>query len=432
MGQPILALTPIHNDVSLVRNALRRCLSNKLKAEDVTFLELFSRILIGRKDCPDEISRTLERGIDVEWEDIYDLVNPFGDTRGRSFNSVWTFDLDKDVLFLTEHDKLCSAPLSLARDRLLTLDDFELVRSPTEEIVEEITVPAPYWDFQFDFDQRKKAFLGRILRDFGHTWRHLLRREINNTTFMKLAYAVIWIISMDFGLVERTGFEHVGGRGGRYVGAADLSRWDAPDKAIVQVGSRWFVLARYIRKGLAMIREHMGSLAAIAETTTGTASYAILTLRQIVCCKVHEGDLVYTRPEPLFSDTPSSDSAIDLILFASDIRQVEPKPCRLNCLPVEIQDRILLGAATRSFAAAKLGVEFSLGPPLSWAYQRRKIKLEEVLRHRTEASPVESQIVLNGVMSSLSYKCEAVPIGFKVDRSSLPAPPRLTVAVPSP
>ncbi|KAH7201068.1 hypothetical protein BKA60DRAFT_546524 [Fusarium oxysporum] len=124
----------------------------------------------------DEISRTLERGIDLEWEDVYDLVNPFGDTRGRSFNSVWTFDLDKDVLFLKKHDKLCSAPLSLARDRLLTLDDFELVRSPTEEIVEEITVPAPYWDLQLDVDQRKKALLGRILRDFGHTWRHLLRR----------------------------------------------------------------------------------------------------------------------------------------------------------------------------------------------------------------------------------------------------------------
>ncbi|KAG6998896.1 hypothetical protein FocnCong_v013693 [Fusarium oxysporum f. sp. conglutinans] len=114
---------------------------------------------------------------------------------------------------------------------------------------------------------------------------------------MKLAYAVIWIISMDFGIVERTGFEHVGGGGGRYVGAADLPRWDAPNKTIVQVGSCWFVLARNIRKGLAMIREHMGSLAAIAETTTGTASYAILTLRQIVCCKVHDGDLVYTRPE---------------------------------------------------------------------------------------------------------------------------------------
>ncbi|EXL68447.1 hypothetical protein FOPG_15491 [Fusarium oxysporum f. sp. conglutinans race 2 54008] len=225
----------------------------------------------------DEISRTLERGIDLECEDVYDLVNPFGDTRGRSFNSVWTFDLDKDVLFLTKHDKLCSAPLSLARDRLLTLDDFELVRSPTEEIVEEITVSAPYWDLQLDVDQRKKAFLGRILRDF--------------------AYAVIWIISMDFGIVERTGFEHVGGGGGRYVGAADLPRWDAPNKTIVQVGSCWFVLARNIRKGLAMIREHMGSLAAIAETTTGTASYAILTLRQIVCCKVHDGDLVYTRPE---------------------------------------------------------------------------------------------------------------------------------------
>ncbi|KAJ0141197.1 putative E3 ubiquitin-protein ligase plr-1 [Fusarium oxysporum f. sp. albedinis] len=58
MGQPILALTPIHNDISLVRNALRRCLSNRLKAEDFTFLELFSRILIGRKNCPGSSSNS--------------------------------------------------------------------------------------------------------------------------------------------------------------------------------------------------------------------------------------------------------------------------------------------------------------------------------------------------------------------------------------
>ncbi|KAK2690591.1 hypothetical protein QWA68_010200 [Fusarium oxysporum] len=320
MDQPILALTPIHNDFSVVRTYLytkrerpppvfvkqaqgggcqvfRAIFTHSHWSQELprSVKQLFNLALSNFNK--DEISRTLERGIDLEWEDLYDLVNPFGNTRGRSFNSVWTFDLDKDVLFLTKHDKLCSAPLSLARDRLRTLDDFELVRSPTEEIVEEITVPAPYWDLQLDFNQRKKAFLGRILRDFGHTWRHLLRREINNTTFMKLAYAVSWIISMDLGLVERTGFEHVCGRGGRYIGAADLSRWDAPDKAIVQVGSRWFVLARNIRKGLAMIREHMENHAAIADTTIGTVRYAILTLRRIACCKVHDGDLVYTRPE---------------------------------------------------------------------------------------------------------------------------------------
>ncbi|KNB18045.1 hypothetical protein FOXG_22118 [Fusarium oxysporum f. sp. lycopersici 4287] len=199
MDQPILALTPIHNDVSLVRTYLytkrerpppmfikqaqgggchvsRAIFTHSHWSQELPrFVKQLFHLALSNFN-KDEISRTLERGIDLEWEDVYDLVNPFGDTRGRSFNSVWTFDLDKDVLFLKKHDKLCSAPLSLARDRLLTLDDFELVRSPTEEIVEEITVPAPYWDLQLDVDQRKKALLGRILRDFGHTWRHLLRR----------------------------------------------------------------------------------------------------------------------------------------------------------------------------------------------------------------------------------------------------------------
>ncbi|KAF5617123.1 hypothetical protein F25303_13359 [Fusarium sp. NRRL 25303] len=428
MDQPILALTPSHHDVSPLWNVLRRCLSRRLNADDVAFLELFSRILIGRGNCPDEISRALEKGIEFEWEDVYDLVNPFGDTRGRAFNSLWTFDLDKDVLFLTKHDRLCSAPLRLARERILILDDFEILNIATGRTAEEKVVPGPHWDLQPKADDRKKAFLGRILRDFGHTWRHVLRAEMNNITFTKLAYAVIWIINLDFTIVERTRFEHVGGRGGPYVGVADLPRWDAPDETIVRVGTCWVVLARYIPKGIKRIREHVETRA----TMTCTATYTILTLRQMVCCKVYDGELVYTRPEPLFSDTLASDSAIDLLLWASDFHQAEPQPCRLNYLPIEIQDRILRQASMSSVTAAKLGIELALGSPFSWAEQGRKIKLEEVLRHRTEASPVESQLYFNGLMSGLSYKCEAMPNGLKFDMSSLPAPPRRNGAVPLP
>ncbi|KAF5528900.1 hypothetical protein FNAPI_14058 [Fusarium napiforme] len=405
-------------------NALRRCLSKKLNADDVAFLELFSRILIGRDNYPDEISRGIEEGIKLEWEDVYDFVNPFGDARGRAFNTVWTIDLDKDVLILTKHDRLCSAPLSLARDRLLTLDDFEILKSPTEAITEEALVSAPYLDLQPKFDPREKAFLGRILRDFGQTWRHPLRREMNDITFMKLAYAVVWILNLDFTVVERMGFDHVGGRGGPYVGVTDLPQWDATNETTVRVGTCWFTLARDIPKGLKMIREHMETHA----TIDGTAKYAILTLSQIVCCEFQDDELVYTRPDPLFSDTPLSDSAINLILWASDLHQAEPKTCQLNHLPVEIQDRVLRQATASSVSAAKLGVELALGPPFSWTEQGRKIKLEEVRRHRTEISPVESQIFLDGVMSGLSYKCETAPSRLKVDMSSLPAPPRSTVA----
>ncbi|KAF5575552.1 hypothetical protein FPANT_11295 [Fusarium pseudoanthophilum] len=415
--------------INLLRwNVLRRCLSKKLNADDVAFLELFSRILIGRDNCPDEISRGLEEGIKLKWEDVYDFGNPFVDTRSRAFNSVWTFDLNKDVLFLTKHDRVCSAPLNLARDRLLAMYDFETLKLPTEAIADEKVTPGPYWDLQPEADHRRKAFLGRILRDFGHTWRHILRRGVNNVTFMKLAYAVIWILNLDFTVVERMGFDHVGGRGGPYVGVADLPQWDAPDETIVRVGTCWFVLSRDMPKGLKMTREHMETPTARTDSTTSTAAYAILTLREIVCCKVDHGELVYTRPEPLFSDTPLSDSAIGLIHWASDLHQAEPKACRLNYLPVEIQDRILRQAAAGSVAAAKLGIELSLGSPFSWTEQGKKIKLEEVLGNRTKASPVESQIFLDGVMSGLSYKREAAPSRFIVDMNSLPAPPHSTVA----
>lgn len=423
-------------------------MSKRLNADDVALLELFSRILIGRGNCPgpsnqlftlafsnsiaDEILRTLQKGIELEWEDVYDFVNPFGDTRGRAFNSVWTFDLDKDVLFLTKHNRLCSAPLRLARERILTLDDFEMLKVATETTAEEKVVPGPYWDLQPKVDDRKEAFLGRILRDFGHTWRHVLRAEMNNVTFTKLAYAVIWILNLDFTIVERTGFEHVGGRGGPYVGVADLPRWDAPDETIVRVGTCWIFLSRDIPKGLDMIRERMENRKAMTDSTSSTATYAILTLKHIVFCKVHDGDLVYTRPESLFGNIPLSGSAIDLLLWASDLHHAEPEPCRLNFLPIEIQDRILRHSTTNTVAAAKRGIELALGSPCSWTERRRKIKLEELLRHRTEASPVESQIFFNGVMSGLSYKCEAAPMGFKVDMSSLPVPPRPNAAVPSP
>ncbi|KAF4336746.1 hypothetical protein FBEOM_9377 [Fusarium beomiforme] len=218
--------------------------------------------------------------------------------------------------------------------------------------------------------------------------------------------------------MERTGFEHVGGRGGAHVWIADLPSWDTPKDTIVSIGSCWFVLVQDLGKGLGMIRDHY---AARLCSATRTTTYAIMTLRQIVCCKATDGTLVCTCPEPLFGDSPPTDSAIDLLLWASD---KPPKPSRLNRLPVEIQDRILLEAATSPVAAGKLGIELGLGSPFTWLDGRLKINLEEIRRHRTQSSPIESQIFVNGRMSGLSYKGDRPPKVFRVDFSSVPAPPR--------
>jgi hypothetical protein len=107
----------------------------------------------------------LEQCINLIWEDVYDFVNPFGDRRGGSFNSVWTFDLDKDVLLLTKSHQFCSASLELARERLLTLGDFELLTSPRQPFLEQ-TLPGPYWEPKLESLPRARAFLGQVLRDF--------------------------------------------------------------------------------------------------------------------------------------------------------------------------------------------------------------------------------------------------------------------------
>ena len=249
----------------------------------------------------DKLFAALQQGIKFTWEDVYDFVNPFGDRRGGAFDSVWTFDLDKDVLFLTKKDRHCSVPLRLARERLLTFDDFELVSTPEEPPLQDRTLPGPYWEPEFDFFSRERSFLGQVLRDFSYAWRHVIRRQMNTTTFMKLAYAVIWISKMEFSLLERMGFEHVSDRRGPYVRLLDLPCWETPEATLVPAGSSsWFVLSQDVWEGLEMVRNHMKSLPSLTSSTTSKVIYTILTLRQVVLCRA-AGDelcLLDTSPSP--------------------------------------------------------------------------------------------------------------------------------------
>jgi hypothetical protein len=331
---------------------------------------------------------------------VYDLVIPFGDSRGDYFESVWTFDLDKDLIFLTKQDGNYAVPLGLARERLLTQDDFEPVPSPQQTLQADQTIPGPYWKPVLRPNSREVSFLGRVIRDFGFTWRHVLRRELRTTTFTKLAYAVIWMSKLEFTLLERVGFEYVTD-GGPYVKVVDLPSWDAPDALLVPVGSSWFVLAQDIHEGLERVRLHATSQSCLRDSTTEAVTYAVLTLREVVLCKAYGDGLFWTRPEKLFHHGPPSDAAIELILSASRIRH---QPLTINYLPIEVQDNILHHATVSLVAAAKLGCELGLGSPFSWVDRGIMIVIEDVKRHRGETSPVESHIMFNGVKSGLSYR----------------------------
>ncbi|KAK5998977.1 hypothetical protein PT974_01362 [Cladobotryum mycophilum] len=331
-----------------------------------------------------------------------------GSSLRRGYSKKSPDDATYLELFSRILDQFCSTPLQPARERLLTLDDFEPLSSPRQTFREEETLPGPYWEPDLDILPRARAFLGQVLRDFAFTWRHVLRRQMNTTTFMKLAYATIWIPRMDFTVVERMGFEHISS-GGPYVQLIDLPSWETPKATLVQAGPSWFALAHDTREGLEMVRRHMNSNLSLGDSTNGVVTYAILTLRQVILCKADGSELVWTKSETLFDDIPISDTAIDMILWAANTTNTtstKPQPSTINFLPTEIRDRILYYASTSFVASAKLGCELGLGSPFSWVDRGVKIRVEEVKRHRSESSPVESQIAFGEVMSGLSYKRE--------------------------
>lgn len=343
----------------------------------------------------------LEQSIELNWNDVSDFVDPFGDRRGFMFESVWTFDFDKDVLFLRKDDQFCFVFLKLARQRLLTLDDFERLDLPRPFSLEDQGLPGPYWEPKLDLLPRVKSFLGKILRDFAYTWRHVLRRPMNNSTFLRLAYATIWISTLDFVVFERTGFQHNLHRG-PYVDVVDLPSWETPKATLVQAGSSWFALAQETREGLEIVRRHMSNC--LEDSVISSRTYVILTLRQIIICKAQGSEFAWTRSETLFGDGYISDAAIDMILWATNTTGTEPEPSAINSLPIEIQDRVLYYATTSFVASAKLGCKLGVGSSFPWVNSGLQIRLQEIKRHRGENSPVESQIHFAGVISGLSYK----------------------------
>jgi hypothetical protein len=78
-------------------------------------------------------------------------------------------------------------------------------------------------------------------------------------------------------------------------------------------------------------------------------------------------------------------------------------PTSIHRLPVEIQDRTLYDAPGNFVAAAKLGCELGLPLLLTWDDRDDKIGLRFIRTHRNEDTPMESQVMLNGLMIGLPY-----------------------------
>lgn len=159
-------------------------------------------------DLPEAtLSTALEQGIAAKWGGVYDHVNPYGDRRGGAFRGVWTFDLDTDLLHLTKEDTVQTAPLKLARQGSLSLEDFQAVLPSPGPCLQSCTLSGPYWEPEVSPHSQRTALSGQILRDFGHAWRHVLRRTATRQPL--LAYATVWISTLEFTIRERLRFDSI-------------------------------------------------------------------------------------------------------------------------------------------------------------------------------------------------------------------------------
>ncbi|KAF5671428.1 phosphoribosylaminoimidazole carboxylase [Fusarium heterosporum] len=390
----------------LVGRQITLCMSEKQHVKSVPFRPA--------DPIKAEISAAFEvisyLSLSLDWEDAYDVINPFSEGLGYAFNSSWTFDLESRQIIVTKPNRaMYSAPLEPGFQRPLTWDDFRLLGADEGAAERVQTLPEPYWSPEMDISPRHKSLLGRMVNDFCHAWRHILKAQINKITFEKMTYAILCISSLQFGVDDRLGFEACKDSSERYVGGLDLPSWDSPKASLVQVGSTWFILAQQIAEGLEIVRDHVRGQPSL---TNGVTMYAILSLSQITLCKIVHGELVWTKPEMLLGESASK-AAMDMLIWASSAT-TRPRSTRIHCLPVEIQDTILHYATTSPVSGARLGCILGLGSPFTWIGKGgQKIKVQEVFRKRKENTPVESRITFGSVMSGLSYKRETLPLKKK-------------------
>ncbi|KAF1358979.1 hypothetical protein EJ07DRAFT_122120 [Lizonia empirigonia] len=364
-------------------------------AEDCAMLQLYSSRLVGvaRESTFDVLYSQVAR----DWHQQDDLVTPFNDRRWTHVRAVWTFDLDRDILRLDQRDRNLWVPLNLVRQRSITISDFEPYEPPptlAKHALQSV-YPAPSWKM------RRKAFVSRILADFAFQWRHVLCGRYNNSTFRRLANAIVRIVTVDFTVEEATLSRQ--GTGGFLVWIDNLPEWGFASGHIVRVGGTSIVICQHAPHAVTLVRK---DFAKQIQSTPGSAekslTYLILSVRELILYRINSELERYTEPKRLFDGMhPPSDEAIELLLQAT---QTSASTAPLRKLPVELQDAILDKVSAGPIESARVGCLLDAGSVFTWKCGNRNIEREEGRRSRTPWTPVESHIWFGGYPSGIAYK----------------------------
>ena len=332
--------------------------------------------------------------------------------------TAYTFDLKKDILFLSDASQNQQLPLNFFRNHdCPTLADFAPVEVPSPPELNPSAFPLSCWNPKFPVSERKLAFIKRIFSDFNFQWRHVLRNTYADTTFGKLASAILHIAVLDFNVAEVTGRVdlHVNGRG-PYIRNVQLPSWKPCEKHII-LGRTIVILDQDLENALALTKQHMRE--ELESMRTGPKKsedrpniYLLLSVRHVILCRVDRcGNLSYCAPMPFLNGVDTLNSAATTLILQALTFAFPPAPhTKIHDLPIEIQDRILEGVSEGPIEAARLGCVLGLGSPFTWMrskdLSRRQGPIERHMcfTSRHDASPVESGIYFGKTFSGVAYK----------------------------
>lgn len=360
----------------------------------------------------------LHKALPFTWSDHewYDTVNLFGDSRQIQYRTLWTFDLVEDVLIHTNASGRRKLSLQSLRDQRVKLSEMQTMDtqalhllSPTTRSLGEI------WKPDLVIDERMRAFSHRLLCDFNHQWRHILRNEYNSTTLQILATAVIKLSTMDFDVREDTE-ERLTNTSGKksYVWVAELPAWapfNTTTTNIIPVSAAHVVVCLALEEGLSVARKHMSRLELDGynwHSESLEPNYVILSVKHIMLCRITDHDTFdYTEPLSLLTGTSEAETisktAMDYLIWStsSEMKTIDTS---LQLLPTEVQDNVLRYVSAGPLAAARIGCILGIGSPCLWKDDAMPIELQEFWTRRHIGSPVESQIWFDNHNIGLVYK----------------------------
>jgi len=287
----------------------------------------------------------LHKGIAEKWILRDDIVKPFGDRR-QNLTFVCTLNLDQDFLSYSDESGHIQIPLTRLRDpgsdpiQRYEFTPFEIDCPPQLDLA---GFPPPYQKPMRPVSERCLAFSSRIILDFAHQWRHVLRSSFAESTFRRLAKAVISIATCIFRVDEVFTKQHINFRSS-YVTILDVPAWKPYECYLLGIGATTVLLDQDIQIALKTAKDHAQATSKLTNLRDSHEQrmYLLLSLRHMLVCHVDPtGNFSHTAPVTLMDGlTLPSPSAINILLQALSPSQPQPHTPAHNH-PLEIQDRIL-------------------------------------------------------------------------------------------